>query len=160
MASSQPPPSAKPLTAAMTGMSRSSIFLKTPAPNTPKSKPSCSFMVLIAAMSAPATKDLPAPVITRPRTSLSAFISSSTLSRSSSTWRFRAFSACSLEMVIIPTFPFTSYLSVSYMSVSLFNVNDGFCGAGLRPPTKPLYTAPQFFPICKKGRSPCAPAPP
>ena len=69
MASSLPPPSAKPLTAAMTGSGKLSIIRKTSLPSLPKASPSALVIVDIEPMSAPATKLLsPAPVRTTQRT--------------------------------------------------------------------------------------------
>ena len=68
MASSLPPPSAKPLTAAMTGMGNCSIIRKMSLPSLPKASPSALVIVLIEPMSAPATKLLsPSPVSTMQR---------------------------------------------------------------------------------------------
>ena len=70
MESSQPPPSAKPLTAAMLGIGKTSRARKISLPFLPKASASAWDMVLIAAISAPATKDLsPEPVTIRQRIS-------------------------------------------------------------------------------------------
>ena len=62
MASSHPPPRAKPLTAAMTGLERFSSFKKTLPPWTPNFRPSAEVKPFISPMSAPATNERPAPV--------------------------------------------------------------------------------------------------
>ena len=62
MDSSQPPPRAKPLTAAMTGLLMFSSLRKTFPPCTPNFLPSTEEKPFISPMSAPATKDRPAPV--------------------------------------------------------------------------------------------------
>ena len=66
---SHPPPRAKPLTAAITGIGNVSNLRKISFPFLPKASPSAFVNVLISPMSAPATKDFsPAPVKTRQRT--------------------------------------------------------------------------------------------
>ena len=64
MASSHPPPRAKPLTAAMVGLLRFSSLANTWLPSAPKSLPSTAEKPDISPMSAPATKERPAPVTT------------------------------------------------------------------------------------------------
>ena len=62
-ANSQPPPSAKPLTSAITGNGASSSERSVAWPLSANSRPSTGVIELIAAMSAPATNALsPAPV--------------------------------------------------------------------------------------------------
>ena len=69
MASSHPPPRAKPLTAAITGRGKFSIIRKMSLPSLPKASPSALVMVDIEPISAPATKLFsPAPVRTTQRT--------------------------------------------------------------------------------------------
>ena len=99
MASSLPPPSAKPFTAAMTGMGRVSILRNTSLPFLPKASPSALVRVLISPMSAPATKLFsPEPVMMRARTSLRSRASMAA-SSSPSTSLFRAFRALGRSMV-------------------------------------------------------------
>ena len=106
---SQPPPRAKPLTAAITGMGKVSILRNTSLPFLPNASPSALVRLLISPISAPATKDLaPAPVITRQRTVARSTASNVAFS-SSSTCEFRAFSAFSRLMVMVATLPFCSY---------------------------------------------------
>ena len=62
MLSSQPPPRAKPFTAAITGLDRFSSLRNTPPPCTPNFLPSIEEKPFISPMSAPATKERPAPV--------------------------------------------------------------------------------------------------
>ncbi len=62
MDSSQPPPRAKPLTAAMTGLAMFSSLRNTPPPWTPNFLPSMEEKPFISPISAPATKERPAPV--------------------------------------------------------------------------------------------------
>src|SRR5580698_1319085 len=93
-ANSRPPPSAKPLTAAMTGIGRSSKLSITRWPRREKSSPSTADIFAIAAISAPATKALsPAPVTMSTRTEGSCRTSRITRAISSSTSRLSAFSA-------------------------------------------------------------------
>ncbi len=106
---SQPPPSAKPLMAAITGIGKVSSFRNTSFPFFPKASPSALVSVLISPISAPATKDFwPAPVKIRHLTS-SRFTSSRVLSSSSRTCEFKAFNAFSRLMVMMPYAPFCSY---------------------------------------------------
>src|SRR4051812_25338610 len=104
MASSQPPPSAKPLIAAITGLPSVSIASKTCCPR---------LAVLCAptpdwrdnsAMSAPATNALsPAPVTTTARTPASSRSSSRTACNSSIAAAFRALRRSGRLMVIVAT---------------------------------------------------------
>ena len=113
MAISHPPPRAYPLTAAITGISKVSIFLKTSFPFFEKAVPCSLFRVLISAISAPATKDFsPAPVII---TALIFFVSmeSKVLSSSSRTLEFKAFKAFGRLMVIMEIWSFSSYFIYS-----------------------------------------------
>ena len=99
---SHPPPNAKPLIAAMTGIGNVSSLRNTSLPFFPKASPSAFVRVLISPMSAPATNDFcPAPVKIRHLTS-SRFTASSVWSSSSSTVEFKAFRAFSRLMVIMP----------------------------------------------------------
>ena len=109
MLSSQPPPSAKPLMAAMVGMGRVSMRRNTSLPCLPKASPSLGVRVLISPISAPATKAFsPLPVSTRARISLSALTISTSSPRSVSTSLFSAFSALGRLMVAIAMCPFFS----------------------------------------------------
>ncbi len=112
---SHPPPSAKPFTAAITGIGKTSNLRKTSFPFLPNASPSALVSVLISPISAPATKDFcPAPVKIRHLT-VSKSTASSVLSSSSRTVEFKAFKAFSRLMVMIPTCPFTSYNTNSIM---------------------------------------------
>ena len=118
--SSQPPPRAKPLTAAITGTGNFSSLRNTSFPFLPKASPSSLLRLLISPMSAPATKDFcPAPVTIRQRT-VPRSTWSRTLSSSSNTAEFRAFKAFSRLIVIIAYSPFCSYtinsILISYSS--------------------------------------------
>ena len=107
--SSQPPPRAKPLTAAIVGMGSVSSLRNTSLPFLPKASPSALVRVLISPMSAPATKAFsPLPVMTRARISSSAFTCSTSWSMSSSTWEFRALRALGRLMVATAMWPFFS----------------------------------------------------
>jgi hypothetical protein len=69
-ANSQPPPSAKPFTAATTGMGSAAITSITRCPSAPKCRARSRSRPFISAMSAPATKAFsPAPVTMTPRSS-------------------------------------------------------------------------------------------
>ena len=94
MASSSPPPNAKPFTAAITGLFRRSTWSKSFLwPSALKACPSCTLKCANSLMSAPATKALaPLPVMISTRTWASASASSSALSSSSMVARFSAFS--------------------------------------------------------------------
>ena len=92
-ASSQPPPRAKPLIAATTGLPSRSIRSSTRCPRIDRSCPSTGVCVASSPMSAPATKAFsPAPVRITPRTDASAPSAAKTASSSSITRSFRAFS--------------------------------------------------------------------
>src|SRR5262245_9000394 len=104
MASSQPPPRAKPLTAATTGLPSFSMRSRTPCPRSDFSLPPTGVCCASSAMSAPATKAFsPAPVSTTPRTSASAPSAVKQASSSSITLSFRAFSFSGLLMVTTAT---------------------------------------------------------
>ena len=108
MASSLPPPSAKPFTAAITGTGKVSILRKISLPNLPKCSPCSLVITLIAAMSAPATKDFsPAPVRIIARISERS-TASNAASISFSTSSFNAFSAFGRLIVMTATCPSTS----------------------------------------------------
>ena len=108
MASSQPPPRAKPFTAAMTGRGKLSIIRKMSLPSLPKASPSALVMVDMEPMSAPATKLLsPAPVSTTQRTVFWSMPSKAAF-RSASTSGFRALRALGRSMVRTATAPCTS----------------------------------------------------
>ena len=107
-ATSQPPPSAKPLTAAITGIGSAASCSPIAWPWRANSRASCSPIVAIAAMSAPATKALlPAPVRTMPRrpdrTSRAAAWAASLSSPTTS--RLRALSTCGRLIVMTRTGP-------------------------------------------------------
>ena len=109
---SQPPPSAKPLIAAMTGFSVFSIKFMTLCPFCANLLASTGPKLDISAISAPATKDLPAPVRITHLTFSSWSITLNTSNSSSRTVELRAFSASGLSMVTVATLFFTSYLIV------------------------------------------------
>ncbi len=93
-ASSQPPPSAKPLTSAIVGNGASSSARITAWPRIANSRPSSGDMSRIAAMSAPATNAFsPAPVTssTRAEASVAAWTAAPMSAR---TCGARALSAC------------------------------------------------------------------
>src|SRR5215831_15706531 len=97
MASSQPPPSAKPLMAAITGFPRFSMRSNRRCPMSEKSRPPAAVCSLSSLMSAPATKALsPAPVTMTTRRLSSAENSAIAASSSLSIARFSAFSTCGL----------------------------------------------------------------
>ena len=105
---SHPPPNAKPLIAAITGIGNTSIFLNTSLPILPNASPSSFVSVLISPISAPATKDFsPAPVRIR-HLMASKSTASMVASSSFNTSLFNAFSAFGRLIVIIPTCPSTS----------------------------------------------------
>ena len=107
---SHPPPRAKPLTAAITGIENVSIFLKTSLPFLENSSPCYLVKVLISAISAPATKDFsPEPVIIKALILLVSILSR-VLSSSSRIWLFKAFRALGRFMVKIAVVPSSSYL--------------------------------------------------
>ena len=119
IASSLPPPSAKPLTAAMTGMGKLSIIRNTSLPSLPKASPSALVMVLMEPMSAPATKLLsPSPVRTIQRMADWSTASKAAF-RSARTSGFRAFSAFGRSMVIISTAPCTSVFTNAIVKTSI-----------------------------------------
>ena len=124
---SQPPPSANPFTAAITGIGNVSIILNTSFPFLPNASPSAFVSVLISPISAPATNDFsPAPVKIRQRIS-----DKSTLlnvaSSSSRTWLFKAFNALGLLIVIKPTCPSVSYVTNSISIVSFYILHNNNC---------------------------------
>ena len=97
---SHPPPSAKPFTAAITGISKVSIFLKTSFPFLENSSASFFDKVDISDISAPATKDFsPSPVIIKALI-LDVSIESNACDNSSRTWLFKAFNALGRDIVI------------------------------------------------------------
>ncbi len=71
IANSKPPPKAKPLTAAITGTSNLEKLLKVFCPRAEKKLPSLAVLLAISAISAPATKAFPSPVIMMARKSVS-----------------------------------------------------------------------------------------
>ena len=124
MASSLPPPRAKPLTAAITGMGRVSILRNTSLPVLPKASPSALVSLLISPMSAPATKLFsPAPVMISARISFKS-IASMAASSSLSTVLSRAFSAFGRSMVRRATWPSVSYW-IKAMLISPFRLFSG-----------------------------------
>ncbi len=112
-ASSQPPPNAYPLTAAMTGIGRVVSDRKTLLPFRLHSLPSSWVISRIIAMSAPATKAFsPPPVIIRQRVS-SIKMLSIVSAISSNACALSAFIAFGRLIVMIPTKPFCSYFTNS-----------------------------------------------
>src|SRR5271156_3313984 len=115
-ANSRPPPRAKPLTAAMTGIGRSSKLSITRWPRRVKSRPSTADIFAIAAISAPATKALsPAPVIISTRTDASWRTSRITRAISSSTSRFNALSAAGRLTVSVAIAAFSKIIFLRSM---------------------------------------------
>ena len=153
MLSSQPPPRAKPFTAAMVGMGMVSSLRNTLLPFLPKASPPALVRVLISPMSAPATKAFsPDPVSTSARISSSAFTSSTNSFRSSRTSEFRALSALGRLMVATAMLPFFSNRTLVTIAppsilrriVSPRSSADWFDGAGLPaflPARRPFHTA-------------------
>ncbi len=106
MASSMPPPSAKPFTIAMTGLFKRSIRRIRRWPTSEKSRPWTGVRAFISAMSAPATNALlPAPVNTTTRTAGSCAAAANAASSASSVCRLSAlsFSGRCTVMVWIPS---------------------------------------------------------
>ena len=100
--------SSLPFTAAITGTGKVSILRKISLPNLPKCSPCSLVITLIAAMSAPATKDFsPAPVRIIARISERS-TASNAASISFSTSSFNAFSAFGRLIVMTATCPSTS----------------------------------------------------
>src|SRR6266545_364719 len=100
MASSQPPPRAKPLTAAITGLPSRSMRSSTRCPRRERSLPSTGLCVASSAMSAPATNAFsPAPVRMTPRVAGSAARAAKAASSSSTVPSFRALSLSGRLMV-------------------------------------------------------------
>ena len=108
MASSQPPPRAKPLTAAMVGISSFSMRRIRALPRWPHLRPAATSMGYCSPMSAPATKERPSPVMMKARSSVSCSTSVMTCSSSEITVEFKAFSASGRLMVAMPMLPFFS----------------------------------------------------
>ncbi len=105
-ASSQPPPRAKPLTAAIQGCGAPSMAATTLRPSNDAWRASSGLMSRNSAMSAPATKAFsPAPVSTTARTSASPAISSATASNSRLVAVFRAFITSGRVTVTTATAP-------------------------------------------------------
>ena len=157
MASSLPPPSAKPLTAAMTGMGKLSIIRKMSLPSLPKASPSALVMVLIEPMSAPATKLLsPSPVRTMQRMVFWSTASKAAF-RSARTSGFSAFSALGRSMVMISTAPCTSVFTnaIAFPFTSWAHTGAG-SPAPARTHIKSWYQAVSCFsPSPRWWRSPC-----
>jgi hypothetical protein len=120
MLSSQPPPRANPFTAAMTGFVSDSIFVNTPLPNSQNALPSSAVKSFICAMSAPATKARPAPVMMSTRTSWSFSARSTACSSSASTSRLSALSASGLSIVITAMLSFVSYNTFMFLTMPLW----------------------------------------
>ena len=104
MASSQPPPRAKPLTAAMVGISSFSMRRIRALPRWPHLRPPATSRGSCSPMSAPATKERPSPVMMRAPSSASFSTSVMACSRSPMTVEFSAFSASGRLMVRMPMF--------------------------------------------------------
>src|SRR2546422_2625627 len=103
-ASSPPPPSAKPFTAAITGLPHVSSRRSTAWPRSARALPSNGPCLARSPMSAPATKALgPAPVRIAPRMSSPVATRSATAARSAITWSFSALSLSGRLMVITAT---------------------------------------------------------
>ena len=112
IASSQPPPSAKPLTAAMVGNSSFSMRRSSALPRWPQRRPPSRSSGYCSPMSAPATKERPAPVRIMQRTSRSFSSVATTCSSSAITVLFSAFSASARSMVTMAMLSCFSYRTV------------------------------------------------
>src|SRR5215468_6944712 len=108
-ASSQPPPSANPLTAATTGSGSAEMTSITRCPSAPKCRARSASIPFISAMSAPATKAFsPAPVTIIPRTSERSARSPAIFSSSCSVLVSSAFSDFGRSTVTVANGPSTS----------------------------------------------------
>src|SRR6516165_1903427 len=116
MASSQPPPSAKPATAATTGLRAAATRCQVAAKSARKT--SVNPLPAISLISAPAAKALSEPVMMMQPTLLSA--SNASMARASSRINalLRALSACGRLSLIRPTRPRVSTMMVSLMDSS------------------------------------------
>ncbi len=133
-ASSRPPPSAKPLTAAITGIGRSSKLSITRWPRREKSSPSAADIFDIAAISAPATNARsPAPVRISTRTDESWRTSRITRAISSSTSRFNAFSAAGRLTVRVAIAAFSKMIFLNSTCRLPGKSRRPRCGAGPAP---------------------------
>src|SRR4249920_3159637 len=109
MASSQPPPSAYPLIAAITGLPRCSTMSKTCWPASANARALVGVCTASSLMSAPATNALsPAPVRITTRISPSSFRSSIARRSASSVSAFRAFRTLGRLNVTVATAPLRS----------------------------------------------------
>jgi hypothetical protein len=108
MAISQPPPRAKPFTAAMVGISSFSMRRNRALPLCPHLRPWATSMGFCSPISAPATKERPSPVRMKARSSVSFSTSLISCSRSPTTVELRAFSASGRLMVAMPMLSFFS----------------------------------------------------
>src|SRR5690242_3746492 len=114
IASSHPPPRAKPLTAAMTGLPRFSIRSVNACPRRVASSASTAVLFAISAMSAPAANAFsPAPVRMTPRTVESSRESSKAARNSWIVTLFSAFRTLGLFSVTYAIGPFLSYKTFS-----------------------------------------------
>ena len=105
IANSNPPPNAKPLIAAITGLLQFSILLKTKCPLFDSSLAFSELKAENSLISAPATKDFsPLPVTMTQFTFLSEFKMSKTFSKSLKTCAFKAFRLSGLLMVTTAIF--------------------------------------------------------
>ena len=113
-ASSQPPPSAKPLTAAIQGLCEPSMAWPSLPPISEKAAAWAGASSFISAMSAPATNALsPAPVTAITRTSSASSSSPATSVSSAMTRDDSALSAASRRMVTMAREPSCSTVRVS-----------------------------------------------
>ena len=114
IASSQPPPSAKPLTAAIHGLRTALTTWLVHLAKKSSEKNSAADLSAISLMSAPAAKAFsPAPVSTAQRCAESASKAAKAAIRSSRTWLLSAFNACGRLSVISVTAPRASTRMVS-----------------------------------------------
>ena len=121
IASSRPPPSAKPLTIATTGLGMRSMRRIRRWPTSEKSRAWTGLRPDISAMSAPATKAFaPAPVSTTARTASSAAAASKAACRASSVARFSAFSLSGRLTVTTRTAPWSAMRTGSGMGSLVF----------------------------------------
>ena len=108
IASSHPPPSAKPLTAAMTGLGQVSILRNTSCPARARALASTGVWPDSSEMSAPATNARPAPVSITPAIASSTRISSIACPSSSIVASFKALSLSGRLTVRVATRSATS----------------------------------------------------
>src|SRR2546426_1142466 len=149
IASSPPPPSAKPFTAAITGFPHVSSRRSTAWPRSARALPSNGPCWARSPMSAPATKALgPAPVRIAPRISSPVARRSATSASSAITWSFSALSLSGRLMVINATPSLISKRRVWYSMRKSYHENaecgmrSAECECGPRFPVRPSNYTP------------------